>query len=716
MGRPTRFAATARLACAALTLGAMSGCMSDVDTSSENSFPQRDGTETGFSDSSSGDACRTSNLANNEVRVSVQVPEGRTSGEAGRRNLVTTSDATLEVGRAGNSINSLTLMDTQVERDRNGFILTFPDRADVPRDLDAVVRAHIGNDTYHAPVASGCRHVRVNPFSDYLARAVFDTFSASERQQIDNCQNEPCLRTLIWPSLVDQVQHFEIDINSDLSAGSAVSSLEDRADFTGFVDQALSSMLLGNTGSVSESEASVTDFNSVYFGVELNRDEQNDGTPFWAARSMDRGFTTDSNGTAFAYPRMTLTSFAFELIDIDITSFDSDIPYQRSSGGASELDDPLNTQATQPGPAFTRGDDYLMGPRSVYQSITRPDNLSVGWAPDPYFMDSRILGDTNDASALLNSYFHAGKAIELDEDSGSPQRQETLETLATAALEINLGRHSDDTAPSFGAEYNQVALELAPSESGSIVRAKSGRWKNIDSNGTGDEENDEYWRLTLDSQSTTEASGTMDDSIEITPIDFLSATDQSSEYRGHLFLNYDSAHTDMGYTDTGDRAPRTPNGAISPDGSLMAFSSRPEGRGYAIQIAGEPASNIDSDDLIGSYNVQGVSLSPDGLNQYRNACLQVGTSNVEFIPAGIRISADENDSGSPDELDDAALSFGSTDSLENDGRFSASDGSDNALNGFVIAEDRTLILTSKTSQGLGILLGFRQSSNPEDCG
>ncbi len=696
------------VAALALMLG---GCLSDVDTSSENSFPQSDGTETGFSESSSGDSCRTSNLDGNEVRVSVQVPDGRVSGETGRRNLITTNDASVEVGRAGNSISSFNRLDAEIESDGEGFILSFPGRSDVPMDLDVVVRAQVGNDTYHAPVASGCRHVRVNPFSDHLARAVFDTFTSSERDQIENCQSEPCLRTLIWPSLVDQIHNFEIDIPSNLSADSARSRLSDRADFTGFVDQALNSMLLDNTDSVSDSEASVTDFNSVYFGVELNHDQ--DESPFWAARSMDRGFTTDSAGTDFAYPRMTLTSFAFELIDIDITSFDSDIPYQRSSGSASDLDDPLNTHATQPGPAFTRGDDYLMGPRSVYQSITRPGNRTVGWAPDPYFMDAYILGGSNDASALLNSYFHAGKAIELDEGSGSRQRQDTLEVLATASLEINLGQH--DQEPSFENEYNQVALEVLPSDSGTVVRAKSGNWTGMDSNGIGSEENDEYWRLELGAGNETETSGKEDDGIEITDVDFLSATDQSREYRGHLFLNYDSADTDSGYTAGDEQAPRTPNGAISPDGRLMAFSSRPDGRGYGIQIAGTPAEDTD---LIGAYNVQGFSLSPEGLEQYRDACLQVGSDSAEFIPAGIDVSTNDT-RGDPTELDRDPLLFNNRES-PGTGQLRATHSNEGdvekALQGFVIEEDGTLVLAKKTSTSLGILLGFRQSDEPDDCG
>lgn len=713
----------------------LTGCLETAggSASDENSFPQGDGTGAGFSESSSGSVSNESNLEQNQVRVSVQVPEGIAEGESGRRNLLSTTAATLNVIRVNENLQTVDTLEPSIKTEANSFVLTFQDRDQVPSDIDLIVNATVGSNTYQAPLAAGSRHVRLNPFTDYLVNRVLgDELNSDDIADLKGCNQNLCPQALVWSPLVDQVQNFEIDIPSNSSPGQARRFLGDRADFADFVSQATQALKLDQDriGSLEgEIDTNTTSFNTVYFGTSLNL-QRPDNIPFWATRTISRGESVNSAGAGFAYPGLTLTSFKLELLDLSVTSLASDVPYLRNSAGFSDLDGDTNTHATSPGPAFIRDGQSLIASRPVFQSITRQDDRITGWAPDPHFLAGYLLGEKNDPEALLSSYFHAGKTLSLTA-TGDEQfdRDETLEEQATSALEINLPQwdEADSGTPDPEPAYNLIGFELIPSADGSLSKARAtlGEWQNTGSgtplrfeeDTSASVSNAVVWELT--SSAVAGASNPYEGGSDVSPIDIQLSTDEDPAFRGHIFYNHDSVQIQ-------EAGLGKPNGATSPDNRWMAFSARsgstPSGTGDFVRIAHHHESD-DTIDPTSAYRLVGFDVTLDGdqerLAQLNGSCLEAGSSSSLLVEEGLEVTRTVSTAGSytaPETLPTETLELTAI-SPDSEGRFTIEDPEnthDTILKGFIADGGSTLVMLKKTEQSLGILLGFRED-NPAGC-
>jgi|GEM_PF-669853 hypothetical protein len=717
----------------------LTGCLESASDSASNvnSFPQGDGTGPGFSDSTTGSITNESNLDENQLRVSVQVPDGIAEGEAGRRNLLSTTNAQLSVTRVDADLQTVDNLNPRIRTEDNAFVLTFRDRNRVPSDIDLIVTAAVGSNTYQAPLAAGSRHVRLNPFTDYLVhRVIGDELSPTDISNLKSCSENLCTQALVWSPLVDQVQNFEIDIPSNSSASQARNFLNQRADFADFVAQATDALTLDQDriGSLEGIDTSTTSFNTVYFGTSLNFDRTNN-TPFWATRTISRGESVSNGGVGFAYPSLTLTSFAVELLDLNITSLASDVPYIRNSAGFSDLDGDTNTHSTSPGPAFIRDGQSLIASRPVFQSITRQGDQTTGWAPDPHFLAGYLLGETNDPEALLSSYFHAGKTLSLTATGdGQFDRNKTLEEQATSALEINLPQWDESDGATLHPEplYNLIGFELIPEADGSLskVRATLGEWETISSGHPLRFEEDTsstlsnaiVWELANGSVADQDsgADNPYQGQSDVSAIDIRFSSGDDAAFRGHTFYNHDSVEIQ----EAGLAEPK-PNGAISPDHRWMAFSARsgsiPDETGDFIRIA----HHHDSDDSISPtsiYRLVGFDISLDGteerLAQLNGSCLEAGNSDTLLVKRGLEVTRTVSTAGSytePETLPAEALNLTPI-SADSEGRFSIEDpdkNHDTFIKGFIADEGNTLVMLKKTGQSLGIMLGFREDELTE---
>lgn len=729
-----------RMALIALITGSalLTGCLESAgdSASNKNSFSGGDGTGLGFSESSSGSVTNESNLEQNQLRVSVQVPEGIAEGEGGRRNLLTTTNADLAVTRVNADLQTVETLNPRIKTEENAFVLTFRNRSQAPSDIDLIVTATVGSNTYQAPLAAGSRHVRLNPFTDYLVHQVIgNELDSTDISKLKGCSESLCPQALVWSPLVDQVQNFEIDIPSNSSAGQARSFLADRADFADFVAQATRALKLDEDriGSLEGTvDTSTTSFNTVYYGTSLNLD-RTQNIPFWATRTISRGESVSNGGVGFAYPSLTLTSFALELLDLSVTSVASDVPYIRNSANFSDLDGMTNTHSTSPGPAFIRDGQSLIASRPVLQSITRQGDRTTGWAPDPHFLAGYLLGETNDPTALLSSYFHAGKTLSLT-STGDEQfeRDQTLEDQATSALEINLPQWGDKDGDSMSPEpdYNMIGFEVIPAEddSGSLsmVRATLGEWTRTGSTGNSffvEEDTTAtdpvVWELTNGAavdDSNTGSNNPYEGPAEISAIDVRFSSDDTPDFKGHTFYNHDSVEIQEAGLDK-------PNGALSPDHRWMAFSARTAGSsntGDFIRIAHHHDGDSITDGA--QYRLVGYEITLDNgderLEQLNGSCLEAGGSDTQLIERGLRVSRTLSTAGSytpPETFENDPLTL---DPISNsEGQFTIADpdsNHDTVIKGFVADEGDTLVMLKKTGQSLGILLGFREDA-PAGC-
>ncbi|TDT43222.1 hypothetical protein DES49_1036 [Halospina denitrificans] len=714
----------------------LTGCLESASESASNvnSFPQGDGTGSGFSESTTGSVTNESNLDRNQVRVSVQVPEGIADGEGGRRNLLTTTNADLSVTRVDENLQTVDDLNPRIKTEDNAFIITFRDRSQVPSDIDLIVTATVGSNTYQAPLAAGSRHVRLNPFTDYLVhRVIDDELSQTDINNLKTCSENLCPQALVWSPLVDQVQNFEIDIPSNSSAGQARSFLDERADFADFVAQATQALTLDQDriGSLEGVATSTTSFNTVYFGTSLNLD-RTENTPFWATRTISRGESVSNNGVGFAYPSLTLTSFAVELLDLNITSLASDVPYIRNSAGFSDLDGITNSHSTSPGPAFIRDGQSLIASRPVFQSITRQGDRTTGWAPDPHYLAGYLLGETNDPEALLSSYFHAGKTLSLTA-TGDEQfdRDKTLEEQATSALEINLPQWGDSDGTSLNPhpDYNLIGFELIPADGGgspAMVRATLGAWNSIfgdDERITANEDTSVsdgvVWELTNNAPvGTNTGTAPYDEAgFDINAIDIQFSSDGDPAFKGHVFYNHDTVEIQ-------EAGLGKPNGSISPDHRWMAFSAR-SGSGTDTGDFIRIAHHHDGEDSItfgDAYRLVGYDITlnndEEQLEQLNGSCLVAGGSNTLLVERGLRVSHTPSNTGSytsPEAFENPDLEL---DSIEPQaGRFTIADSDtdpNTVIKGFIADEGNTLVMLKKTEQSLGIMLGFREDE-PAGC-
>ena len=731
---PSRMALMAVITVAAL----LTGCLESASesASNENSFPQTDGTGAQFSGSGSGSGGSNAPSDASKIRVSVQVPAGIVDGEGGRRHLLTTANAQLSVKRVGSSRDSVP--DHRINSDNDDFIISFTGRERAPSDIDLVISATVNGYTFTAPLAAASRHVKLNPFTDYLVQNVIKQLSGSQIRDLKSCEHNLCTQALIWSPLVDQVQNYEIDIPEDSSPQQSRNLLAGRADFADFVEQSRTALTLdqdrigGLEGSI---DTNTTNFNTVYFGASLNMD-QNQNLPFWASRTITRGDSVSNGGVGFAYPSLTLTSFAVEFLDLNITSLASDVPYIRNSASFSDLDGITNTLSTSPGPAFIRDEQSLIASRPALQSITQAGDTTTGWAPDPHFLTAYILGNKDNPTALLSSYFHAGKTLSLRETpQGRYERTETIERQATSTLELNFPQWEEDRNNGFEPKsgYHLIGFELFPGQNTSsapLVRASFGNW-DFDQATTNEAQETESTVWELSQSGVTSPNSPYGGSTpEITPHYYRGSSADTPSLKGHAFLNYPNIDIDGAGVDEGGPDGNIPNGAITPDNQWMAFSARTNNRtnntdtGDFIRIAHDASSgaSITEGD---KFRVQGFSVmltsdnqggNVDQLKQITESCIEAGKNNTTFHEQGVSVSYNQAngtyrepfqfpEESEPIELDPIGPG--------NDFSIGTTSG-DVQFRGFVADEGNTLVMLKKTPQSLGILLGFRED-NPPGC-
>ena len=747
--QPARAAALA-LALAAGTL--LPGCDSTSGGSSipanNDGFPERDATDSSFNDSGAGGGNNDGGLDGNQLRVSVQVPAELAEGEPGRRNLLTTTDASLRVTRVDANLREQATLDPDIDTVNDDFILTFDDRSSAPSDVDLIVSATVNGQTFSAPLAAGSKHIQLNPFTDFLvSRVIGDRLEAGDINDIKSCEATLCPEGLIWSPLVDQVQNFEIDIPADrTSPRQAREFLDSRADFAGFVEQATSALILGQERISSfegETETATTFFNTVYFGASLNRDRPG-STPFWASRTITRGESTNSAGTGFAFPNLTLTSFAIDLLDISVTSLALDVPYIRDSAGRSQLDGSTNTHSTSPGSAFIRDGKTLIASRPLFQSITNRNDTTIGWAPDPHFLAGYLPGDPDAPEAfpgaVLASYFQAGKTLELSRRGNDGfDRETTLEDQATANLELSFPEWEENDGSEFNppndGSYNMVGFELIPAFDGSgpSVRATFGRWDvsaRTPARSVEDTTGADSIVWELGSSGVNDGSGNNNPyeggaDLELLPV--RNSTQDSPGFRGHLLYNHDS----VGIRDTNvpdEQGGPIPNAALTPDSRWIALSAattgNTNGTGDLVRIAHAPSvdDRVEAGD---EYRIVGFEVTVNGdeerLRQLNGSCLQAGgdSAGTQLFERGIEVAHNRgimNSYQPARRFDKEPVTLGAI--PESGNRFAIveanASGDPTELRGYVADNGDTLVMVKKTGPSLGILLGFREDE-PEGC-
>ena len=680
-----------------LTLSALAltACGSgDPSVSDENSFGL--GPRPAFEDNGSSLRCRsTRNLDDNQLLVSVQTPSTSPDARKGSSLANTTSTDLTLVDLNGSLSRAL-----QQETNDGDFIVTFEDP--IPRRIDRAIEATVGGTTYRAPVASECGHVFVNPFSDVLIDEVARDLTSSEIDSINNCDEVACTYDLVWQTMADRVQSFEINVSDGQSA------LKDRKDFMAFLDHGESLLTQDEAELQSDNQDDVAPaFNTVQFGVSLNNSQQNGG--FWATHTIARGSSTANGGTSYTYPGYSIGNLEFANLGFDLALGTVDVPFTRSSFGFSALDPAFRSYSTQSNQLYQSGNGNIFSSlRPLLQTVSDVGTRTIGWAPNPHIHTASAERTDREApQAMLSNYFHAAKAWEL---SGSEEegynRQKLLEEHAITNVEINLSEW-DDSINRFSTdeEYRFIGFELKPDTAGGIKRAtaRTGTWTMDSNTNTGSETSVTEWFLA--NTSPTAYSKFEFESVKqkVTPNEI------REPFLGNLFFTYPSFPLEGGTT-----SDRVPNAAVSPDGEWIALSARPgagnQSGGSILRVA-RKASSIGPLPDAANYRIKGFSISSDTLSQYEDACLTVENSSVSYDFIKHQSSTDSNftvaDSGRES---GSGCNIKGTDPFTIDGCSSGSA----QFKGFTTDNGNTLVMITKSNESVGFLLGFRDDS-AEGC-
>lgn len=620
-----------------------------------------------FTSGSTGDSNNTSDLARNEVRITLEVPGAvAPDAEMTRRNLRIVQPDTVSVYITNTSLQNLGSVEVSTRQDSAGFtILTFP--GGQPLAPDVVIEATYGNARMRAFAADADRDVKVNPFSEYLVRNTLAGYTPGELETIKDCVNDAggtlCLNKYVWSTLADQVHDFEIDIPDNLDVSGALSLLEDRADFARYV-AAMGDYALLDESSSGKISASSADYNSVFLGVELGQsfaEPSIRGTGLWGIRTAYEERLEDSNGIGYVYPALTLTSF--DAFNIKVTSLATDIPYDRqvllhSAGNefflrGSEFWE-QNTHSSSPGAATLQGDTRLLAGRALYQSITGRDSArTIGWTRNPYYLDaytSPTVDDSQGPDRVVAGYFTAGKAIELETEGEALKRGAVLENHYLSALELNLLRPAGETGfdPDVldNRSYNVVylAARFADDTTPLALESGLGTWT-TDAQGNVTQALDvtTVSRDNTGAVARTPAVAVNTNWLVSSRISVLSSGDRDL---GRLNLDISTASGNTEKPDVGV-------GASTPDGSFLAFNLDDSPFGDGLLVAAEQATSAAP--ATGRYRVQGVVMGlSDGTNElthFDNAELVIngGTATLRGETISVLNTVNSNEVSTPAE-------------------------------------------------------------------
>lgn len=690
-----------------------------------NAFAGNNPSENGFSSGNTGDSGNTSGLENNEVRVTLEVPAGlvrEEEGEPTRRNLHIVRADRVRVYHSNRSLQNLgDASDSIRTEDSGSAVIRFP--GGQPLAPDVIIEAQYGNATLRALAADADRHIRINPFSEYLVRQL-KNYSPTEFQTLLDCVNDAgqslCLNKYVWPTLADQVHDFEIDIPGGASIDAAVGFLGERGDFASYVSSMADYALLQEQAS-GEISASSADYNSVFMALELGQtfaEAPYDGAGQWGVRLGQEQATGTENAPAYLYPGLTLASF--DMFNIQVASLATRIPYSRQTlaqtegndfFGRSQEDWPLNTHSSAPGPATRsafNGDRHtrLLAGRALYQTITgRTTDTPTGWTRNPYFMDAYTGAAESAGSApdrALTGYFSAGKAIALEPDGRDLRRRDDLEAHYLSVLELNLVREKGfDVGALHGNTYNTVFFSTRFSQAPAPIQAEAGTgtWQiSAGSEGSSVAVDETFTTLSRDSSGAvgalTSGTGTATRVLSARPA-LLSSGEETNGW-----LNLDR-HTPAEPFHTPDLGV----GASTPDGSLLAFNLADPATGDGLLIAAK-ASATATAPTSGRYRVQGFIM---GMDSGVNRLMHLDNGVIEFSGTGARLDTkvltvahDVASSRVSTPVSEPFIyDFHNTDSgTVSDGQVSFSSGSA-SLKGFVTEDRKQLFLVYEDNPGTG---------------
>ncbi len=363
-----------------------------------------------------------------------------------------------------------------------------------------------------------------------------------------------------------------------------------------------------------------------------------------------------------------------------------------------------------------------MSLRRLLQTVDdTSDGRTVGWAPNPHVFEAAVSGsETEDPRALLSGYFHGARGIELTgSSSGGFSREAVLEEQATAGIELDLAEWPSGQEFSPDADYWFAGFELKAGDVGGFgfARASLGEWNNITGNGIGTEDIPTNGAGTV---WTLNASGSISDTTDPTPyggFQIDESTRQQSandtgEFLGNLYLNYDNANLEGGGN--------IPNGAASPDSYWLAFSGRSQpaddDAGDILRLARtKDASPSPVSDT--PYRLKGFSIEVTGTGEHRlaqreGACLTFDAGDAEMNLEGHRTQY-RSDSGEF-RIANAEQSSSSCSHDQNDPFTIDCTNPDFEARGYAADGGDTLVMITRTDQSVGFLLGFRDDS-AEGC-
>ncbi|MYL25525.1 MULTISPECIES: hypothetical protein [Halomonadaceae] len=684
-----------------LTLSALAltACGSgDPSVSDENSFGVKPPPD--FQDRGAPSRCsNTRSLDDNELLVSVETPSPSSSDL--KRELSKTTDASFRV----ESVNGSTYtFNSRTEGD--DYILTFPDG--IPQDIEVFIRATLPDGEQHrAPIATSCGHVFVNPFSDRLISDIVKELDPDEIDYINECSNTRCPYTIRWAPLADRIQNFEIN----------ASALNEREDFATFLRDARRYLTHDPAEFKGDENSQISEtFNTVQYGVSLTHDLEDNNTGYWASHTTSRAQSTNSEGTSFIYPFLSISGVDAPddiPLNFDFSAARIDSPYKRSSWGVSNLDSVFSSYGTGTNRLYRYNNGNLVSFRPLFQTIdTTSDERTIGWAPNPDLYEASFSGTMKEPSALFSSYFMGARGIELTGSSEEDyERSHLLEEQAIAGIEFDLQQTGSYTEPTENYVFAGFELKANPNDGSlTFARATIGNWGFNSGSGSGSETEVEEWTI----PSSPIASPYKE--FEITRQDQFETVNSDGKFKGNLFLNYDSDSQDPGTT------PRVPNGAISPKGTWMTFSTRRDDRndtdaGDLLRIARQADTTAEIQDNT-QYRVTGFSVedtgSSEALIQHENACIDTsGTGGPKINLQGHRTDYDSGSSQFNVARDFAPGTLQCTlDSSATPGfMINSCDGStDREIRGVAADSGDTLIMITKSNESVGFLLGFRDDS------
>ncbi|MDX1819035.1 MAG: hypothetical protein R3180_15070, partial [Marinobacter sp.] len=223
--------------CLSLSTALLTGCGSGEQAisgarSEPNDFAGVKNPVDDFSNSSTGDSTNNSDLASNEVRITMEVPGSvAPDGELTRRQLRIVQPDTVSVYVTNTALQKVNSVKTTTRLDPAGYtIIAFEDGQ--PLAPNVVIDATYGNARMRALAADSDRDIKVNPFSEYLVRYGLASYTPGELGSILDCVNDAsgqlCLNKYVWSTLADQIQDFEIDIPETATVQSALDLLHQR--------------------------------------------------------------------------------------------------------------------------------------------------------------------------------------------------------------------------------------------------------------------------------------------------------------------------------------------------------------------------------------------------------------------------------------------------------------------------------------------------------